>query len=166
MAFKPQKISSVNDLFIKDVKKELRLQGHYDTGNLEASFLNYNQAVNNEIILQVYAAGYITDLEEGVPADKIKISDADFEKLRGWVKRKVGVLSSAEATAVAAAIVRKWKKSGKPLPGAAEYSKTGKTTGAVSDSVKKNEEKYVQRLDKVIEDEIDSEFLKTKSGTI
>lgn len=164
--FKPNNIGSVQKLMIADIKKELRLQGHYDTGKLEQSFREYEAVINNEIILQAYALGYITDLEEGVPANKIRVSEADFKNLTAWVQRKIGATTPAEATAIAASIVRKWKKEGKPLAGANEYSSTGKTTGAIADAFEANEDKYYNRLDNVVFDELDLEFLKTKEETI
>ena len=164
--FKPKNIASINKMMIADIKKELRLQGHHDTGKLEQSFREYEAAINNEVILQAYALGYITDLEEGVPANKIKVTEADFEELKGWVKRKIGAATPAEATGIAAAIVRNWKKKGKPLPNSKNFSSTGQSTDAIKTAVENNEQKYNNAMDRLIENELDIEFLKTKGSTI
>jgi len=167
MPFKPKGLDVLNKEMLADISKELRLQGHHDTGALEQSLKPYLQAVNNEVIMQAYALGYIEDLEEGVPAEKINVSDADFEKLKGWVKRKIGgQLRPADVTATAAAIVRKWKKEGKPLSSSRAYSQTGEVTGAIKTALEENEQKYERMMDDAIFNEFDAEFSKTKSSTI
>ena len=166
MPFKPANIDRVNDLITADIKKELRLQGHHDTGYLEQSIRPYLAVINNEIILQAYAAEYISELEEGVPANKIKIDNAEFENLRGWVIRKIGVATPAEATAVAAAIVRKWKKEGKPLAGSKDFSESGEVLHAIKIAFTANENNYYNLLDDLVSTELDLEFDKTKSETI
>lgn len=164
--FKPKNIAIINKMMIADIKKELRLQGHHDTGKLERSFKEYEGVIKNELILQAYALGYITDLEEGVPASKIRVTEADFEDLKGWVKRKIGAATPAEATGIAAAIVRKWRKEGKPLPNSRNFSSTGESTNAIKITVERNETKYDNAMDRLIENEIDIEFTKTKGSTI
>lgn len=166
MAFKPVNISFLGKKVIADIKAELRLQGHYDTGFLEGSMIPYEAAVNNEIIIQAYAAAYIKELEEGVPAKKIKISNEEFENLRGWVIRKIGAATPAEATRIAASIVSKWKKEGKPSEGSTAYSENGKILGAIKDAYAANEDGYYKQLDNVVFNEFDLEFDKTKSETI
>lgn len=164
--FKPQDLKKVAEMVMDDIKKELRAQGHYDTGRLEKSMTPYAAGVTNETIIQAYAADYIMELEHGVPANKIKITNTEFEELKEWVKRKIGALSSSDATSIAAAIVAKWKKEGKPLSGSYGYSPNGEVLGAMQEAYERNEQKYTNFLDDTISDGLDKEFLKTKSGTI
>jgi hypothetical protein len=164
--YKPQDLKKLAVMVMDDIKNELRAQGHYDTGRLEQSMTPYAAGVSNETVIQAYAADYIMELEHGVPANKIKISNSEFEELKGWVRRKIGALSSSDATSIAAAIVSKWKKEGKPLNGSVEYSPNGEVLGAMSTAYDRNEGKYINFLDDTISDGLDKEFLKTKSGTI
>src|SRR5690606_2349802 len=109
----------------------------------------------NEHILQGYALGYIDDLEYGVPAQKIRVTEAEFKDLTEWVTRKIGALNKAEATQIAASIVRKWKKEGKPLEGSKQFSATGKVTEAIADAFEKGEKGYIDRIDEVVAKKID-----------
>lgn len=163
--FKPKGLKTIAQDILNDIKKELRLQGHYDTGELEQSMRVYEADANNENILQGYAAGYIDELENGVAPNRIKISPQEFEDLRGWVMRKIGALSPAESTQIAAAIVRKWKKEGKPLPNSKQFSATGKVTEAIKDAFTRNENNYIGRVDNSVFHELDREFDLPDKGT-
>ena len=157
---------SINERIIADIKAELRRQGHHDTGRLEGSFRPYDAIVKNENILQAFALEYIRELEEGVPASKISISQAEFQDLEGWVRRKIGAFSEAEATGIAAAIVRKWKKAGRPLEGSREFSQSGEILHAIQTAFESNEAQYADNVFDAADIEIDAEFSRTKSGTI
>lgn len=148
------------------IREELRKQGHYDTGKLASSIQLYNASVKNENILQAFALSYIEELEHGVPAGKIRISNEEFENLKGWVKRKIGAFSDAEATGIASAIVSNWKKHGKPSPNSREFSETGEVLNAIDITFKENEDQIANLVFDAADKDIDTEFMKTKSGTI
>lgn len=163
---KYNELKKVADLVVADIKKELSLQGHEDTGALAASMMSWAAGVTNEVVIQAYAADYINDLVNGVAPSKIRVSAADFENLKGWVGRKIGATSPGEQASIASAIVRNWKKYGKPSVNSKAYSSTGEVMDAIGIAYEKNEEKYTNFLDDSICESIDKEFLLIKSGTI
>lgn len=165
--FKDRDLKKIAEEVIKDVQEEFRLQGHHDTGYLEEHIFPYAASQSNLAIVQIHAPKYAKELNDGVPPNQVKnLSNDEFENLKGWVMRKIGAVSSADATSIAASIVRKWKTNGKPLATSVQFSQTGKVTGAIDDAVEKNEEKHVNLMDDVIVDAIDETFLKIKSETI
>jgi hypothetical protein len=157
---------NINVLIMDEVKKELRLQGHYATGELEDSMKGYDAELKNENLLQAYALMYIQELEFGVPAAKIKLSESEFQNLRKWTKVKGLATNEAEATQIAAAIVRTWKREGKPSPGSREFSQTGDVLGAIKTTFDKNEELFSDLILDEVADEVDKRFSQLKSETI
>jgi len=107
--------------------------------------------------------GYLETLETGTPASQISISNAEFASLTKWVILR-GLAPASGAAAVAAAIVAKWKKVGRPS--STEYSSTGKSTDAVRDTFEKNAPRYDELISDAMYSGIDEEFHETKSGTI
>lgn len=149
------------------IKLELRRQGHYDTGNLERSFNSQGADIDNESIFQGFAADYIMELEEGLPANKIRIGEQEFQDLKGWVKRKIGAFSEAEATGITAAIIQNWKKRGfKPSPNSKEFSETGEILHAIKTVFERYDQSFADMVFDEADVNIDEEFEKTKSGTI
>lgn len=161
-----KKLEKIASLVIEDIKKELSLQGHEDTGALAASMRPWSAGVNNEMVVQAYALGYINELEYGVKPQNIRLTKAEFNDLREWVGRKIATFGESDKTSIAAAIVRKWQKEGKPLNTSKEFSKTGEILNAISTAYEKNETKYNNALDESIINDLDEDFLKIKSSTI
>lgn len=147
----------IDEAIIADIRHELALQGHYLTGTLEASIKEKLIHEGGAIILSAEALGYIETLEKYTPADQIKISNAEFEKLKRWVILRGLASYDHEATGVAAAIVSKWKAEGRPTIESKAYSKTGRRTEAVQETFQKNERKYTQMLDHGLTSMLDSE---------
>jgi len=157
---------NINVLIMDEVKKELRLQGHYATGELEDSMKGYDATLKNENLLQAYALMYIKELEFGVPAAKIKLSESEFQNLRKWTIIKGLASNQAEATQIAAAIVRTWKRDGKPSQGSREFSQTGDVLGAIKTTFEKNEQVFSDVIFDEVSEEVDKRFSQLKSETI
>lgn len=153
----------IDQTIIDDIRHELALQGHYLTGALEASIKERLIHEGGAIILSAEALGYIETLENYTRPEDIKISEQEFEGLKRWVVLR-GLGSTREAEGIAKAIIRKWKKEGRPTVASLQYSKTGDRTYAVNETFQKNEGKYTKMLDHGIGSILDSEARDLKEG--
>lgn len=151
-------LAKINYQIVEDIKKELRLQGHFATGALEESF-EPKQSINE---LEAFAYAYLQELEEGVEASEIPALNKrsnEFLNLVKWVKLK-GLESAGRnfmsAESIAEAIWRKWQKKGKPLETSKQFSKTGQITGAVEAVFKKGN--YFEQIDEEVVLTLDKNF--------
>jgi hypothetical protein len=159
-------IAKINFKIVDEIKKELRLQGHYLTGSLERSFEERQTLDENEIALEAFAYAYLEQLEKGVEASDIPAlnkSSSEFQGLVQWVKKR-GLETAGRfymsADSIAEAIWRKWQKEGKPLETSKAFSKTGEILGAVDTVFKKHEESIFQQLDEEAVLSLDKTFFK------
>ena len=83
-------ISAINNKIVEEIKRELRLQGHYLTGALEASIHGKVTGKKNETGLTATAFQYIEPLEEGIERQHIDSSDAAINAMAGYVKLRMG----------------------------------------------------------------------------
>lgn len=157
-----------NDAIIADIKNELRLQGHYFTGALEASLVDREIEEAGSIVLTAQALGYLEDLEYGILPGLIDINHVDYNKLAEWVmiKSRWRGCSQKAALGIAVALAKRWKKEGFELPGALAYTKTGKVDHAVQDTFEKNDDKYFGMIDSAAIGSLDESFNEIKSGMI
>lgn len=168
MSSSPQIFEIANQAIIDDIKTELRLQGHYFTGALEASLTPQEIEEGNFIILTASANAYLKDLENGIPASQINLSSINYTSLANWVQVKSiwRGCSAKKALSIAFAIAKKWKKEGFELYGAIYFSKTGSVDHAIQQTFSKNDEKYFDLVDNVAIGNLDLQFNNTKTGTI
>lgn len=157
---------NINTLITDEIKKELRLQGHHATGALEDSIMGYDAILKNENLLQAYALMYVKELEFGLPAGKVKVSESEFQDLKKWTIIKGLASNEAESTQIAAAIVRTWKRNGKPSDGSRQFSQTGDVLGAIKTTFEKNEQVFSDIIFDEVSDKIDNRFSQLKSETI
>jgi hypothetical protein len=158
-------IAKVNFQIVADIKKELRLQGHYLTGGLERSFEEKQSNTDGNIYLEAFAYAYLEQLEKGLLATEIPILDKnsqEFINLARWVKLRglpdAGRFYTSPET-IAEAIWRKWQNKGKPLETSKQFSKTGEITGAIENVFKKNEEEYFKKIDEEVVKTLDLQFV-------
>lgn len=144
------------------IKKEIRNQGHFLTGNLERSLTATLTEGNNETILEGEIAFYAGILNAGVSPERASMKQFPF-LVKFWQLRG---LDPKTAKRAAAATIRKWMKEGMPTNASKRFSKTGQRKGALSIALAR----VSKRVDEVIvtdlSREIDKEFMKTKSETI
>lgn len=159
-------IAKINFKIVDDIKKELRLQGHYLTGSLERSFEERQTLDGNDIALEAFAYAYLEQLNNGVEASEIPAlnkSSSEFKGLVQWVKKR-GLETAGRfytsAETIAEAIWRKWQKEGKPLETSKAFSKTGEILGAVEIVFKRDEEKIFNSIDEEAVLSIDKTFFK------
>ena len=149
------------------LKNELRAQGHYDTGKLEASIRVKVTESGGDYTINVEALGYLTTLNKGQQASEIRrLNGAQLNKLAGWIQRKGGYFTYKQALSAAGALNAKWMKEGKPLDTAAEYSLTGETTGALDNAIRDTWREVKFIMDEEMVNELDIQFHKVKSGKV
>ena len=154
-----------NQSIVEDIKTELRLQGHYLTGALEASIMPQEVNENGGVTLTASSLGYLEDLETGVPASQIDSSVSRLDAMTRYVELRFGY-SGSKAVSVAWAIIKKQQKEGMPTRGSYAFSQTGFRTEAVEQTFDKNQDKYVGEIDNAAFDNLDTIFNQIKSGTI
>lgn len=165
MPTSPKIFQKVNQAIIDDIKSELRLQGHYLTGALEASLQPREELEGNDIILTAQALGYLESLEKGIPASQIKMDTSSIAEMTKYVTLRMGYRGNY-ATKVAISILKKQIKEGNPTDNSYNFSKTGERKFAVEDTFYNNQPRYTGMMDDVAYGGLDDQFNKVKSGTI
>lgn len=160
----PNYFSDVNLDIVARIKEELRLQGHFFTGELERSLKPVEQKDLFSFVLTCSAADYINDLEQGVPAAQVTVKD--FQRLVSWVDKKAGTLYEAQSVYVAQFIMQKWQREGKPLNTSRGFSQTGEILHAIEISFEKHQNEYFGKIDSKVLNVLDETFHETKSGTV
>lgn len=162
MADSTQIFHPANQAIIDDIKKELRLQGHYLTGALESSLTPKEINENGGVTLTASALGYLEDLEKGISPNNIS---ATVEEMTRYVNLRMGY-TGKYAIKVAIAILKKQRKEGSPTKASYEFTKTGERKFAVEDTFYNNQPRYVNMLDDATIGSLDNSFTQIKSGTI
>jgi hypothetical protein len=145
-----------------DLKKELRDQGHYLTGALEASIKSKQTTSGGKSVIEMEALDYADDLFEGVPPEHI--DQSDIAGLTKYAEKRFG-LSGKAAIKAAVAIARKHRKEGNPTQNSYQYSKTGERLFANLEAYNKNEAEYGNFLETGVSSEIDQFINKTFDQT-
>jgi hypothetical protein len=146
----------VNYAIVADIKKELRAQGHFLTGELEQSFVE-KQSID---YLEAYAFAFLEDLEKGVQANNIpelNVNSKEFANLVYWVGQRG---FRGNHFIIAKNIWKAWQREGKPLEGSKKHSSTGEVLHAVEIAFTRNEEKYFKEIDDQVITNIDKEFFR------
>jgi hypothetical protein len=154
-----------NRAIIEDLKRELRAQGHYLTGALEASLKTHEVNENGGVVLTAEALGYLQTLEDGIPASQIGFDAKSIAEMTRYVELRMGY-KGKYAIKVALLILKKQSKDGNPTKGSYAYTKTGFRTEAVKDSFETNQPRYLNLLDMAAIGSLDQSFNTIKSGTI
>ena len=154
-----------NKAIIFDIQKELRLQGHYLTGALEASIEEREVHENGGITLTAKAAEYLRTLEEGIQPEDIVINSDKLAEMTKYVELRMGY-RGGKAMQVAYRILQKQALEGNPTNSSYKYSKTGKRTEAVSETFNKNENRYGAMVDTAVVGSLDTIFHQPQNGTI
>lgn len=145
-----------------DLKQELRAQGHYLTGSLEASIKSKQTTSGNKSVSEMEALEYADDLFEGVAPEHI--DQADIAGLTEYAKKRFG-LSGKTAIKAAIAIARKHREEGMPTKASYQYSSTGERLFANVEAYNKNEAEYGSFLESGVSSEIDLFIDKTFDQT-
>lgn len=128
-----------NDL-IQNSIKNIRLQGHTLTGNLEKS-IEVQVVQKVDTFINLLAESYGIPLNAGVKASRIPYKQGSGRRSSEYIKglqmfaKKRMRVSDKEALSIAFAIAKKHKKEGMPTRGSFRYSKNGKRTNFFDDAV-------------------------------
>jgi hypothetical protein len=155
-------IKTIDHYLQLDLKKELRAQGHYLTGALEASIRSKQTTSGGKTISEMEALDYADDLFEGVPPEHI--DESDIAGLTTYAQKRFG-LSGKAAVKAAVAIARKHAKEGNPTQNSYRYSSTGERLFANVEAYNKNEAEYGNFLETGVSSEIDFFIDKTFDQT-
>ena len=109
-----------------EIAKELRAQGHYLTGALEASLKA--DVTDEEATGSAYQ--YLIKLSEGVPANQIQFNAQALAEMTRYVQLRMGY-QGTKAARVAALILQKQQQEGNPTKGSFAFSANGRRKGAI-----------------------------------
>lgn len=158
-------IQTLDKSLERDLKKELRDQGHYLTGHLERSMQPKIVETTTGVLLEVLAEDYIDDLETGVPSSKIKLDASYIHELATYSRLRFGV-SQERAIQIGYAIAKKHKREGNPTFASYQFSNTGERKHAIEISYNQHEQLYEQQIESGLSREIDGFIDKTFDTTI
>jgi len=118
-------------------------QGHSLTGKFESSLEGLIESTEN-ITITIMGSGYSKYIETGTPASKIPYKQGSGAKtsayisaLMNYAKLRFNLTTVQEQKSAAFAIARKQKIEGMPTRNSFQFSKTGKRTNFVDETIKK-----------------------------
>lgn len=155
-------IKTIDHYLELDLKKELRAQGHFLTGALEASINSKQTSSGGKSVIEMEALDYADDLFEGVAPEHI--DQSNIAGLTKYAELRFG-LSGKAAIKAAVAIARKHRKEGMPTKNSYQYSKTGERLFANLEAYNKNEAEYGNFLETGVSSELDQFINKTFDQT-
>lgn len=126
-----QELEKALDLFKKEVKKQLEIQGHRNTGRLEASIDSFVTNTGISVIGTAIMEDYGLKLDTGVKASEIRTTVDYINDLTDYFRSK-GYQKQSKTIAIRTALAH--KREGRPTKGSYRYSKNGKRTGFVNDA--------------------------------
>ncbi len=134
-----------------ELRRQYRLQGHNLTGKLIASIEDKVTLTVTGAKVQVLIVDYGVIINNGTPASRIPYTPGSgrggtskyIQGLQNFARLRMG-LNAREALSVAFAIAKKQSKEGMPTKGSFRFSKNGKRTGAIEDTLEIIDNKIVQ----------------------
>ena len=146
----------------KQLKKELRDQGHHHTGELERSFSTKVTVTKNDVRCEGSILEYGQILNDGTRPEKASMKQFWFVKeffiSKGYSDKIAGAYS--------AMTINKWIKEGMSTKASVRFSHNGRRTNFI----KQVDDTYSDKLNEVVLKEIDKvinlEYNKQKSETI
>ncbi len=141
----------IGGLIVDELRRQYRLQGHNLTGKLIASIEDKVTLTVTGAKVQVLIVDYGVIINNGTPASRIPYTPGSgrggtskyIQGLQNFARLRMG-LNAREALSVAFAIAKKQSKEGMPTKGSFRFSKNGKRTGAIEDTLEIIDNKIVQ----------------------
>ena len=140
---------------LEKVKKELKaalaaewvLQGHRLTGQFEEEIeVRVIEKENRALQIDVLMLKYGKAIELGRHRSEININGAYIAGLIDYVRKRMEISDSKKAKSVAFAIANTHKKEGMPSKKSRRFSKTGKRTGFINETIRKNSETFARLM--------------------
>lgn len=141
-----------NKILRKELQKELRQQGHYNTGKLESSFTSQITQSSDKVKLEGFALDYAQILNDGTRPAKASFAQfpfvVEFFTSKGY--------SEAKAKQYAAMTINRWMKEGMSTKASARFSKNGKRLnfiGLVNELIDTRiNDAVFKEMDKIVEE--------------
>lgn len=136
----------------KELQKELRQQGHYNTGKLEGSFTSKITQSSDKVKLVGLALDYAQILNDGTRPAKASFAQfpfvVEFFESKGY--------SEAKAKQYTAMTINRWMKEGMSTKASARFSKNGKRLnfiGLVNELINTRiNDSVFKEMDKIVEE--------------
>jgi len=149
-------IEDLTQLTLTAVADEWKAQGHNLSGAAIKAMEVESKFVINTLILTGLVPDYMAINNEGVKADRIPYTPNSgrppskyISGLIDYAKRRMGA-SDKEAKSIAFAIASKHKKEGMPTKASSRFSKTGRRTGFIEQSLEKISPQIIDAIEKAI----------------
>jgi len=149
----------IGALIVDELRRQYRLQGHNLTGKLIASIEDKVTLTVTGAKVQVLIVDYGVIINNGTPASRIPYTPGSgrggtskyIQGLQNFARLRMG-LNAREALSVAFAIAKKQSKEGMPTKGSFRFSKNGKRTGAIEDTLEIIDNKIVELTSDFVEE--------------
>ena len=149
----------IGGLIVDELRRQYRLQGHNLTGKLIASIEEKVTLTVTGAKVQVLIVDYGVIINNGTPASRIPYTPGSgrggtskyIQGLQNFARLRMG-LNAREALSVAFAIAKKQSKEGMPTKGSFRFSKNGKRTGAIEDTLEIIDNKIVELTSDFVEE--------------
>jgi len=149
----------IGSLIVDELRRQYRLQGHNLTGKLIASIEDKVTLTVTGAKVQVLIVDYGIIINNGTPASRIPYTPGSgrggtskyIQGLQNFARLRMG-LNAREALSVAFAIAKKQSKEGMPTKGSFRFSKNGKRTGAIEDTLEIIDNKIVELTSDFVEE--------------
>lgn len=136
-------MNEIMQLLTHDIKKELRDQGHYNTGRLDKTIETHVRILSTAVIGQIFMENYWAYMENGVPANRIPYSRGSGAKTSKYIDGMIKYFKSKglrlkEAKSAAFATANKHKTEGMPTANSYNFSYNNKRTGFMTEVQDRN----------------------------
>lgn len=154
--------AGADKLLKKAIKKELRDQGHKNTGQLEKSIISTIKVESGEAVLEGTSLYYAQFINEGVKAESISFKQfpfiVEYFRSKGYDEK--------QSKQYAGATIKKWMKEGMPASGSMRFSKNGRRLNFMGYVEQETEVQLDATVQEGLDNLINEVYLKAKSETI
>lgn len=135
-------LQNIANWLAEELKKELRDQGHKDTGTLMGSIDPDITTDGLSKFIEISMNAYAIYLNEGVKGSRVR---TPIDVLQKWVERRLGKRGK-EARSIAFAIRTIQMREGMPTKNSRRYSKNGRRTGFIDDTLDRVDNLIFQKV--------------------
>lgn len=154
------------NVILDKVRKEMKaalaaewvLQGHRLTGEFEREIEVRTKETDSGVTIDVMILKYGKTIELGRHRTEIKITGPYIAGLIDYVKKRMQINDNKKAKSVAFAIARTHQREGMPSKKSRRFSKTGKRTGYINETIRKNSVQFEQLMKQYAKREVEIEL--------
>lgn len=151
----------LGSFLIEEFRRELKQQGHENTGALSESIYYTISILTNETVIDFYGLDYIAPINTGVPASRIPYSRGSGKKTSKYIEGLIRFFQSKsfnDPKKAAFATANKHKQEGMPSRSSFQYSQNGRRTNFIEAVIEENERKINEIFEREATDEIETLF--------